>query len=181
MNVQHAFRLEFREGQGSLRRRSGLLPLGGERSGSERGGHAPEKSSSVHNGSVPRFFAWGALVAIILAAHAETLSYWIEPGPDTQLAQWALEAWSKASGGKLDFKAARREDALIRIVWASAEQGMYGEARPIIVKGRRGSEVYVRPAPLDTGNDALLREAITYLTCVHESGHALGPVMPQNV
>lgn len=109
-------------------------------------------------------------------AHAETLSYWIAPGPDTQLAEWALAAWQKASSGKLEFKpAGHSEAALIRIIWASAEKGMYGEARPISINGHRGSEVYVRPAPLETA-DVLLRDAITYLTCLHESGHALGLV-----
>ena len=50
---------------------------------------------------------------------------------------------------------------------------MYGEARPILVDGQKGAEVYVRPAPLSTG-DTLLRDAIVYLTCLHETGHALG-------
>jgi predicted Zn-dependent protease len=39
---------------------------------------------------------------------------------------------------------------------------MYGEAV--------GGDVYVRPEP----GDGLLREAIVYLTCLHETGHALG-------
>ena len=51
---------------------------------------------------------------------------------------------------------------------------MYGEARPILVEGQRGAEVYVRPAPLKLNEDKLLRDAIVYLTCLHESGHALG-------
>jgi hypothetical protein len=124
---------------------------------------------------MPRYFIRVAVLAAAASiARAETLSYWIAPGPDTQLAEWALAAWQKASNGKLEFKAVRtRQDAQIRIIWASAEEGMYGEARPISVNGQRGSEVYVRPAPLDT-DDVLLRDAITYLTCVHESGHALG-------
>src|SRR5262245_55400986 len=50
---------------------------------------------------------------------------------------------------------------------------MYGEARATFVNGHRAIDVYVRPAPLETA-DALLRDAITYLTCVHETGHALG-------
>lgn len=117
-----------------------------------------------------------AAVLIAVGAHAETLSYWIAPGPDVQLAEWALAAWQKASNGAIEFKAARmRNEAQIRILWATAEEGMYGEARPIRVNGRRGSEVYVRPAPLET-SDVLLRDAITYLTCLHETGHALGLV-----
>jgi predicted Zn-dependent protease len=46
----------------------------------------------------------------------------------------------------------------------------------------RGAEVYVRPDLRGMGpdifaaasQDALLRETIVYLTCLHESGHALG-------
>ena len=108
-----------------------------------------------------------------LVAQAETLSFWIAPGPDSQLAEWALSAWSEASGGKLKFKPLARADAQILIVWASAEEGMYGEARPIQLNGHRAVEVFVRPAPLET-SDVLLRDAIAYLTCLHESGHALG-------
>ena len=51
---------------------------------------------------------------------------------------------------------------------------MYGEARPILVEGKRGAEVYVRPAPLSLNEDKLLRDAVVYLTCLHETGHALG-------
>lgn len=51
---------------------------------------------------------------------------------------------------------------------------MYGEARPILVEGKRGAEVYVRPAPLRLNEDKLLRDAVVYLTCLHETGHALG-------
>jgi predicted Zn-dependent protease len=39
----------------------------------------------------------------------------------------------------------------------------------------KGAEVYVLPAPDQPGEkDALLRDAIVYLTCLHETGHALG-------
>ncbi len=51
---------------------------------------------------------------------------------------------------------------------------MYGEARPIIVDGKKGAEIYVRPAPLGIQDDKLLRDAVVYLTCLHETGHALG-------
>jgi hypothetical protein len=67
-----------------------------------------------------------------------------------------------------------REHARIRLYWATSEQGLYGEARPILVDGKKGAEVYVRPAPLDAQADRLLRDAIVYLTCLHETGHALG-------
>lgn len=58
----------------------------------------------------------------------------------------------------------------------------YGEARPIVVDGRRGAAIYVRPdlAPLGPHidgagrKDRLFRDCIVYLTCLHESGHAIG-------
>ena len=101
------------------------------------------------------------------------MSYWVTPGPDVELAEWALDAWRKASHGRLELKPMPKDEAQMRIVWASAEEGMYGEARSVFVNGHRAVDVYVRPAPLET-SDVLLRDAITYLTCVHETGHALG-------
>lgn len=122
------------------------------------------------------------------SAAGATLLYWIDqcaprdhsgclPG-DRQLAEWALQAWQTASGGKLRLvRSARMEDALIRVVWANGSAGLYGETRPIRVKGVWGAEVYVLPATAREGPaDPLLREAIVYLTCLHETGHALGLV-----
>ncbi len=54
--------------------------------------------------------------------------------------------------------------------------------RPLIVDGRRGAAVFIRP---DTGalgeeiarrsrQDPLFRDTVVYLTCLHELGHALG-------
>jgi len=111
-------------------------------------------------------------------------TYWIEPctnpasmcqPDDPQLAQWAFEAWQKASGGELEFSRVKdRDRGRIRLNWASAEQGMYGETRPMPFEGHLGAEVYVRPSPMPVNGDRLLRDAIVYLTCLHESGHALG-------
>jgi len=114
-----------------------------------------------------------------------TLRYWVqacanmESGcriSDPELAQWAMEAWQTASGGKLRVERTMdRERAQIRINWASGRGGLYGEARPILVDGVPGAEVYVlAPAANAAGGDALLRETILYLTCLHETGHALG-------
>ena len=121
----------------------------------------------------------------LLPLHAGALTYWIEPCPearsacqpgDPELAHWGFETWQNASAGKLEFRAAGNRDAAdIRVVWASAESGLYGEARRVTINGHRTTEVYVRPAPLETA-DPLLRDAIVYLTCVHETGHALGLV-----
>jgi hypothetical protein len=95
------------------------------------------------------------------------------PG-DENLARWAFEAWQAASGGKLQFAEIKdREKALIRLVWATEEQGLYGETVPITVNGRRGAEIYVHNT-VEGIKDVLLRDTVVYLTCLHESGHALG-------
>ena len=109
---------------------------------------------------------------------------WIEPGArpkstacqsgDSQLAQWAFEAWQSGSTGRLTMtKTSDPQKARIRLYWADAQQGMYGEARFVAGSEGRVAEVYVRPAPLQP-EDPLLRDAVVYLTCVHEIGHALG-------
>ena len=115
---------------------------------------------------------------------AEHYSYWVEPcsraetgcrAGDDQLAGWAFEAWQKASGDALEFSRTQdREHARIRVLWASAQQGLYGETRRIEVDGKPGAEVYVLPAPLGPNDDRLMRDAVVYLTCLHETGHALG-------
>ena len=69
--------------------------------------------------------------------------------------------------------AADKESAQIRIFWAPRNGELYGEARPILVNGVRGAEVFVLP-PADMPQDPLLRDTIVYLTCLHETGHALG-------
>jgi len=113
------------------------------------------------------------------------MPYWIDarPGGDTELAEWALRAWEKASGGELHLvRAAKRETALLRVVWVIGPDGLYGEARPIVVDGKKGFELFVRPEMDGLGpdieaaarKDPLLRDAIVYLTCLHESGHGLG-------
>jgi len=123
------------------------------------------------------------LIFLALTAQAATLRYWIEPCPagsagcrsgDPELAQWAMQAWQAGSGGKLTLeKAESRERAQIRINWSGGRPGLYGEAQPIVVDGLRGAEVYV-VTPAERIDDELLRDTIVYLTCVHETGHALG-------
>ena len=124
-----------------------------------------------------------ACLLLCCAAHTATLRYWVEPcdkpqseckAGDPELAQWALEAWQAASAGELTFeKTTEEKKAHIRVHWVNGNQGLYGETRPILVDGLRGAEVYVLPAAGANG-DALLRDAIVYLTCLHETGHALG-------
>lgn len=101
---------------------------------------------------------------------------------DVELAAWALRAWEKALGGVLRFEQAVEDEALIRVHWVAPNFGTYGEMRPLLVRGRRGAAVYIRPDTNALGDeiarmanaDPLLRETIVYLTCVHELGHALG-------
>jgi hypothetical protein len=120
-----------------------------------------------------------------------TVSYFIavpradteaRPG-DAELAAWAIESWERAAGGALKFVRAPAEaDALVRLYWVPAAGGQYGEMRPLDVQGRRGAAVYIRPDTTALGPDiaaearldALFRDTVVYLTCVHELGHALG-------
>jgi hypothetical protein len=128
------------------------------------------------------------LLAVLLFATAldgATLRYWVEPcshpesgckSDDPELAQWAVEAWQAASGGNLHLvKTAGKAQAHIRVYWATGSGGLYGETRMIDVEGERGAEVYILPTVVPPGEkDRLLRDVIVYLTCLHETGHALG-------
>jgi hypothetical protein len=102
---------------------------------------------------------------------------------DVELARWALEAWQRAAAGALTFvPAANEEEALVRVYWVPAASGQYGEMRPLALNGRRGAAVYIRPDTSALGPDiaerarldALFRDTVVYLTCLHELGHALG-------
>lgn len=101
---------------------------------------------------------------------------------DRELAQWALAAWQRSAAKGLRFVAAAESSALIRLYWAGPDGGEYGETRPIVVGGREGAAVFIRPDVESLGqdiarrarSDVLLRDSIVYLTCLHELGHALG-------
>jgi len=101
---------------------------------------------------------------------------------DRQLAVWAFEAWDRSAGNRFRFEPAIEQAAVVRLYWAEANEGRYGEMRPLIVGGRRGAAVYIRPDVDSLGDDVarraradtLLRDTIVYLTCVHELGHAVG-------
>jgi hypothetical protein len=122
-----------------------------------------------------------------LAAVLVTYSYWVQPcdpaaqsgclKQDAELAEWALQAWERSAQGQLRFvRQAEEQKAQLRIYWAPRALQLYGEARPILVEGKRGAAIYVRPEISgERGRqDALFRDAVVYLTCLHESGHALG-------
>ena len=101
---------------------------------------------------------------------------------DRQLAIWAFDAWQRSAASGLRFEAATESAALVRLYWAEPSDGQYGEMQPLIVGGRRGAAVFIRPDMASLGpdisrratTDPLLRDSIVYLTCVHELGHALG-------
>lgn len=118
-------------------------------------------------------------------------SYFIEEGKgiagydaaDRELAEIALAAWARESGGHVKFvRATEPASALLRIRWISPDEGVYGETERLMVKGRPGGIVNIAPAiaglgePLATltKQDRLLRDSIVYLTCVHEIGHVIG-------
>jgi len=121
-------------------------------------------------------------VSLAVAVRAADLSFWIEPcthpetgcvAGDVELARWALDAWEKASNGKLHFTESDRDNARIRLIWALPSQGLYGETVGIRVNGQPGAQVNIRIEDEGT-KDALFHATIVYLTCLHESGHALG-------
>jgi len=126
-----------------------------------------------------------ALFACSLHA-AEEYTYWVQPCPaetsrdtscesgDTELAKWAFEAWQRESGGAITVRQVDTESqSRFRLRWANGNSGLYGETEPILVNGKRGANIYVLPS-VAPGADKLLRDAIVYLTCLHESGHAFG-------
>jgi hypothetical protein len=125
-----------------------------------------------------------------LAAGSSQVTFFIGPGApqsefratDVELATWALRAWEKALDGALRFSPAAEDAALVRLYWVAPGAGQYGEMRPLLVGGRRGAAVFIRPDTNALGEDiatfaradSLFRDAVVYLTCVHELGHALG-------
>jgi hypothetical protein len=101
---------------------------------------------------------------------------------DRELASWAVAAWQRHAGTAIELVPGPESTALVRLYWADQREGQYGEMRPLIVRGRNGAAVYIRPdmeglgpgIARRTAEDDLLRDSIVYLTCVHELGHALG-------
>jgi hypothetical protein len=136
-----------------------------------------------------------------LVSAAEEYTYWVEPctfvqarstsctATDPELGRWAFEAWQRESNGLLVFKPSLNEEqARIRIHWAGGASSLYGETQRIEVNGKPGANIFVLPDIRELGpdilaagrTDPLFREAIVYLTCLHESGHAIGLAHTRN-
>jgi hypothetical protein len=136
------------------------------------------------------------LLSLALTAQAaDVWTWWIEDctpaatkrtgchPDDPELGRWALETWQHESAGAITLQKAPNENAArLRIHWAGGADGLYGEAQPITVNGQRGASIYVLPDVNGLGRDIaeaggkddLFRDAIVYLTCLHESGHGFG-------
>ena len=121
---------------------------------------------------------------------SEAITYFIAEGSaesgfkegDRTLAEWALEAWGRQADPPVDVAPGPEASATIRIYWVPAGGGLYGEMRGRMVNGRRAADVFVHPDTealgLDIAQrarlDPLFRDAVVYLTSVHELGHAFG-------
>lgn len=139
---------------------------------------------------------WLSASAVLLAALVlqlptgpQTVPFYIHDGSgiagfdsgDTELAVYAVQAWSRESGSRLKFTRVKSEaDALLQVRWVAAGEGRFGEMQAI--RGKQGAVVFVSPGVSAMGEpfasraarDRLFRDTIVYLTCVHEIGHALG-------
>lgn len=144
-----------------------------------------------------------ALLARPVAVGAQALDAWrlevsepvtyfiaeVAPGSgvterDRTLARWALEAWGAQADPSVRFERAPEGTAMIRIFWVPAGGGMYGEMRARRIEGHNGADLFIRPDTDGLGPqiaemahaDALFRDTVVYLTCIHELGHAFGLV-----
>lgn len=132
-----------------------------------------------------------AVFLMQFASTRDAIPFFIEDGTDVpgyqqsdrDLARLAIVAWARESGGKLRFvETNTRENAVVRLRWISNNAGLFGETQRIYVDGKPGAVVNVMPHVGQLGEplssravaDALLRDTIVYLTCVHELGHAIG-------
>jgi hypothetical protein len=140
---------------------------------------------------------WLALASVLWATAApaaEVYRYWVQPcsedvaarsacePDDSELARWALDAWQRAAGPGLQFVPADNQtDARIRFYWLDKRPQLYGETQVVNRNGKRSWDIEVQPDLSQLGpqiaaagqNDKLFRDAVVYLTCLHEAGHAL--------
>jgi hypothetical protein len=126
----------------------------------------------------PRLAAGGEVTYFIAAEDPDAGS---RPG-DRDLAVHALEAWARLASPAVALVPAPEETASLRVYWLPAGAGLYGEMRSREVDGKPGADVFVHPdtdalgpdIALAARADPLFRDAVVYLTCVHELGHAFG-------
>ena len=118
------------------------------------------------------------------------ITYWIAEGSkrsgyrpqDSVLAEWALQTWGRLAEPAATMVKGTEDAATVRIYWVSGEDGLFGEMRDREVDGRFAADVFVHPNTDDLGldialearRDPLFRDAIVFLTCIHELGHAFG-------
>jgi hypothetical protein len=118
------------------------------------------------------------------------ITYWISEGSrqsgyqpqDRVLAEWALQTWGRLADPAATMVPGTEESATVRIYWVSGQDGLFGEMRDREVDGRFAADVFVHPDTDDLGldialearRDPLFRDAIVFLTCIHELGHAFG-------
>jgi hypothetical protein len=76
---------------------------------------------------------------------------------DRQLAVWAFEAWQRNAVTALRFEPASESAALVRLYWAEPAEGQYGEMQPLVVDGRPGAAVFIRPDMDSLGQDIARR------------------------
>lgn len=140
---------------------------------------APSARTKARVSRVAQTARSNAGVTYFIAAGSKSTGY--RQG-DRELALWAFQSWERNAGKGLHFEPAGESAALIRLYWAEPGGGEYGETQPLLVHGRRGAAVFIRPDVESLGPDIargaaaddLLRDTIVYLTCLHEIGHALG-------
>ena len=116
---------------------------------------------------------------------------WRTQAADAELAQRALDAWDRASGGLFCFYRTSASQAAIRIYWGQVGTGLGRMQTTPLGRGRAG-EVYVELSPERFSpalaercrQDPLFRDAYVFRTLLHEIGHALGlvhTVAPEDV
>ncbi len=157
--------------------------------------HASQRPNGRKIDRVRAILVFAFLVSFAPLYAAEEYTWWIDPcfpavakstacePDDATLGQWALEAWQRESNNLITLKKSLTEEhARIRIHWAGGTDSLYGETQAAMVDGKRGANIYVLPNLNGLGpdianagrSDKLFRDAVVYLTCLHESGHALG-------
>ena len=77
--------------------------------------------------------------------------------PIDSLRSGHMQAWQRSASKGLRIEAATESDAVVRLYWAEPSDGQYGEMRPLIVGGRRGAAVFIRPDVESLGQDIARR------------------------